>query len=103
MSTADNAYASLFQAVQLKRQLGADCAVRKYIEAGNPNKSYLYAIMDTPTREAFAAGSDSLCTPLLHVAEFDSSGNNVGGVANQPKPEEKKAIREWIEKGAPKD
>jgi hypothetical protein len=100
MSSEEAAYTSLLKSIDVKRQLGADCAQRNYVKAGNPSESYLYAIMDISTRETFATGSNSLCAPLLHVAEFDSSGANVGGPANKPTAEQKEAIRSWIEKGA---
>ncbi|MEN9528927.1 MAG: hypothetical protein RI932_800 [Pseudomonadota bacterium] len=103
MSSEEAAYTSLLQVAQVKRQLGADCAERNYVKANSPSTSYLYAIMDSATREAFAAGSNALCTPLLHVAEFDSSGANVGGQANKPTAEQKEAIRSWIERGAPRN
>lgn len=102
-STEEKAFASLLQATDIKRQAGAGCAARDYVKAGSPATSYLYAIMDSSTRESFAAGSDALCTPLLHVAEFDAAGVNVGGVANKPTAEQKEAIRAWIEKGAPRN
>ncbi|MBM3380963.1 MAG: hypothetical protein FJY29_00785 [Betaproteobacteria bacterium] len=103
MSTEEAAFTSLLLAVQVKKQDGFGCAERNYVKAGSPSTSYLYAIMDTATREAFATGSDQSCTPLLHVAEFDAAGNNIGGAANKPTAEQKEAIRSWIERGAPRN
>lgn len=103
MSSEEAAYVSLLKAVDIKRNMGSGCAERKYVQGGSPSTSYLYAIMDDATREAFAAGSDAACTPKLHVIEVDASGTNVGGVARKPTAEQKDAIRAWIEKGAPRN
>jgi hypothetical protein len=90
MSSESAAYTSLMSVAVIAKKAGAECAALKYVAAGSPQTSILYAIMDADTAESFTAA----CRPLKHAKEY-------GGEANSPTAEQKEKIKEWITKGAP--
>jgi hypothetical protein len=97
LSTEQAAYESLKRERALKRVQSLGCSETvSYVVAGEPSVSILYAILDADTRESFNAGSDPSCRPNLHTLAD-------GGQANNPKPEEKEAIKSWITNGAAND
>lgn len=97
LSSKEAAYTSLLGERELKRLNGFGCsATVKYVMAGEPSESVLYAILDSQTRESFNAGVDDSCRPKLHTRAD-------GGEANDPTPEQKAAIKDWITNGAAQD
>jgi hypothetical protein len=93
LSSEQAAYSSLMRDRELKRVNDLGCATVKYVMAGEPSVSVLFAILDSETREAFNAGSDDSCRPRLHTLAD-------GGQANNPTAEQKQAIKNWITNGA---
>ncbi|MFZ9519013.1 MAG: hypothetical protein ACO3A4_00905 [Silvanigrellaceae bacterium] len=92
MTTEDAAYNSLKLNQAIARFAGLGCESLKYVEPGSSANSILYAMMDAPTKEAMTGS----CKPYLHTR----SG---GGDANDPTDEQKQKIKEWIDKGAPRN
>lgn len=94
MSSEDAAYNSLMSVANVPRLAGLGCdASLKYVAAGSSASSILYAIMDATTADNFGNGA---CRPLKHTKAD-------GGEANTPTTEQKQKIKEWIDKGAPRN
>lgn len=93
MSSEDKAYASLTSTANITRWSSLGCDTVKYVKAGSSTSSILYAILDADTADAFGSGA---CKPLKHTRDD-------GGEANSPSAEQKRAIKTWIDKGAPRN
>ncbi|MEN9827203.1 MAG: hypothetical protein RI953_2948 [Pseudomonadota bacterium] len=92
MTSEDAAYNSLKSNASIARLAGLGCDSLKYVEPGSASTSILYAIMDASTAESFSGA----CKPLRHTKAD-------GGEANNPTAEQKQKIKEWIDKGAPRN
>lgn len=98
LSSEQAAYDSLLLNRNLKPLIGFDCPTLVYVKPGFSAQSILYAIMDVPTADTIAAGSASACKATYHTRSSSATG-----MANDPTPAQKEAIKAWIDKGAPRN
>jgi cytochrome c553 len=96
MSTEEATYTSLMKVADRKSKAGLGCSDLKFVTAGAAAQSLLFAVLDVATADALSAGSDASCKPTYHTLAD-------GGEANNPTAEQKEAIKNWINNGAPRN
>lgn len=91
LQTEELAYEALLSRVDLRES----CDTVRYVVPGQPDSSFIVAILDASTQASFAGTTGTNCAPLLHTLAN-------GGKANDPSSSVLSGLRQWIRSGAQK-